>query len=210
MNYSNKKDNVLKRHQFALGRVLKECAFCNKKLEKAHYCKACKETPYCNADCQKKDWKTNHRAMCRLMHAYNEPQARLLLTNYIQIDPSFRNNILAMASLSKKDERKIYGYFIRFVNLADILDCLRKNKVFIQSMSNLPKDVPLESVSENNVLVVFEVYNPRKRLRNGNDCYSRTAISLPLQTYDFPMPIEQRSRAIRDLVADAKKYAARK
>jgi len=42
------------------------CAFCQKSEGEAKFdfCSVCKQVYYCSKDCQKKDWKANHKAVC--------------------------------------------------------------------------------------------------------------------------------------------------
>lgn len=42
----------------------KMCGHCHKSGAKLLRCGRCKKVYYCNVECQKKDWATNHRAQC--------------------------------------------------------------------------------------------------------------------------------------------------
>lgn len=51
------------------------CQGCRKSTGKLLRCQACKQAWYCSIECQKEDWKTNHRKQCRDVAASNKAQA---------------------------------------------------------------------------------------------------------------------------------------
>ncbi|XP_031572249.1 uncharacterized protein LOC116306350 isoform X2 [Actinia tenebrosa] len=48
-----------------LAQALPRCHFCHKTSGDLKRCMGCKDVSYCSRDCQKKDWKQNHKAVCR-------------------------------------------------------------------------------------------------------------------------------------------------
>lgn len=63
----------------AVKKRLVDCAYC-KKISSASdefkRCSRCKQTHYCSADCQKKDWKT-HKVLCVMLAAHPDEKPRV-------------------------------------------------------------------------------------------------------------------------------------
>ena len=45
------------------------CAACGAKPEKRLMCAGCNKVCYCSKECQKKDWKAGHKALCKKIQA---------------------------------------------------------------------------------------------------------------------------------------------
>lgn len=55
------------KHKIDKPRVVKICSFCRAVLSKPLVCKGCRVALYCNPICQRADWKSTHRATCKLL-----------------------------------------------------------------------------------------------------------------------------------------------
>ena len=64
----NKLEEDLKRKQDEKENTYKKCTFCGSpesSTRKHKVCSACKKAFYCSTDCQRFDWKKNHKTECK-------------------------------------------------------------------------------------------------------------------------------------------------
>jgi hypothetical protein len=110
----------------------RSCMLCNR-LEseklKLMLCSKCKFARYCSKECQKKDWKGEHKSQCkRIVQAHKEaPMKRIPISN--QLTPDQDGQVLAV---SIRDEERCYKFVLLVPDFAGLLVDIRKADYLVQ------------------------------------------------------------------------------
>lgn len=103
--------------------IYKSCGFCKKHLAKRRMCSRCKKTGYCDAECQKSDWKT-HKIVCTEREVPHK-RIQLAITKIIS-DMYEKNRNLVLQRAEHHP-----GIIVEIEGVQDINDLLDQTKLSV-------------------------------------------------------------------------------